>query len=187
MDTGASGFPCGRKAIRCAGSFRHQERQNGVAANNTDVLFVQDLLTRGVPKEDVVLGMNTNSVTYLDVAKELADLPPDKLALLIEFARFLKTRPAEDTSQTGAFVGEGRAIVKTPGVVGGQARIADTRLAVWGLEEWRRLGWSDDKLLDAYPQLTAADLANVWAYVAAHTDEIETAIRHNANALREAT
>ena len=49
------------------------------------------------------------------------------------------------------------SIVKTPGVCGGDARIKGTRITVWGLEEWRRLGWSDvdlagegsERLLDA--------------------------------------
>jgi len=34
-------------------------------------------------------------------------------------------------------------------------------------------------LLRAYPALRAADLANAWAYVRAHRDEIEQQIRAN--------
>ncbi len=70
-------------------------------------------------------------------------------------------------------------IIKTPGVCGGDARIKGTRLTVWGLEEWRRLGWSDARILDAYPQLKPVDLAMAWAYVEKHRDEIEEAIREN--------
>ncbi|NJM42641.1 MAG: DUF433 domain-containing protein [Anaerolineae bacterium] len=80
----------------------------------------------------------------------------------------------------------GRSIVKTPGVVGGNARIDGTRMAVWGLEEWRRLGWGDEKILQSYPHLTAADLANVWAYVEANHLEIDEAIRQNDLAMKEA-
>ncbi len=73
-------------------------------------------------------------------------------------------------------------IVKTPDVCGGDARIKNTRLSVWGLEEWRRLGWSDAKILDAYPQLKREDLAAAWAYAEQHPDEIEGAIRANQEA-----
>jgi uncharacterized protein (DUF433 family) len=73
-------------------------------------------------------------------------------------------------------------IVKTPGVCGGDARIQGTRISVWGLEEWRRLGWSDERILDAYPQLKPSDVAAAWTYVAKHPDEIEGAIRENQEA-----
>jgi len=73
-------------------------------------------------------------------------------------------------------------IVKTPGVCGGDARIRDTRLSVWGLEEWRRLGWTDAQILDAYPQLKPEDLAAAWRYVEWHPAEIEEAIRENQEA-----
>src|SRR5258708_3890430 len=43
-------------------------------------------------------------------------------------------------------------IVKTAGVCGGDACIRDTRLTVWGLEEWRRSGWSNARILANYPQ-----------------------------------
>jgi hypothetical protein len=38
------------------------------------------------------------------------------------------------------------------------------------------------QILDNFPALRAADLVNVWAYVDAHADEIETAIRENDEA-----
>ncbi len=73
-------------------------------------------------------------------------------------------------------------ISKTPGVCGGDACIRGTRLAVWGLEEWRRAGWTDAKFFVAYPGLTRKDLLAAWAYVEANRDEIEAAIRENAGA-----
>jgi uncharacterized protein (DUF433 family) len=73
----------------------------------------------------------------------------------------------------------GRRVVKTAGFCGGQARLDGTRLDVAGLEVWRRMGVSDVRLLEFYPQLTADDLAQAWAYVAAHPDEIEADIREN--------
>jgi uncharacterized protein (DUF433 family) len=76
----------------------------------------------------------------------------------------------------------GSRITKTPDVCGGDACIKGTRLTVWGLEEWRRLGWSDETILDAYPHLPHEDLDVAWAYAKAHPDEIELAIQENREA-----
>jgi uncharacterized protein (DUF433 family) len=70
-----------------------------------------------------------------------------------------------------------RAIVCTPGICGGNARIPGTRIPVWGLEKARRVGRSDANILECYPWLTLADLNLAWAYVATHTEEIEAQIR----------
>jgi uncharacterized protein (DUF433 family) len=70
-------------------------------------------------------------------------------------------------------------ILKTPGICGGDACVRGTRLTVWGLEKWRRLGWDDTRILRAYPQLTLGDLRVAWAYVAANREEIDRAIREN--------
>src|SRR3972149_4670066 len=73
-------------------------------------------------------------------------------------------------------------IEKTPGVAGGEACIVRTRIPVWVLEGYRRLGWSEARLLENYPTLRAADLVNAWAYADAHPEEMERAIRLNAEA-----
>jgi uncharacterized protein (DUF433 family) len=70
-----------------------------------------------------------------------------------------------------------RAIVCTPGICGGNARIPGTRIPVWGLEQARRSGWSDRRLIEAYPWLSQADLELAWAYVATHSEEIERQIQ----------
>jgi len=72
-----------------------------------------------------------------------------------------------------------QGIEKTPGVVGGNARIAGTRISVWGLVESRRLGATDAQLLEDYPHLSASDLKNAWAYAEAFPDEIEAIIKLN--------
>jgi uncharacterized protein (DUF433 family) len=82
---------------------------------------------------------------------------------------------------THAFPG----IEKTPGVCGGDARIVRTRITVWFLEEMRRAGVSEAEILRRYPQLTATDLANAWAYVAARTTEIDALITDNEQAMVE--
>ena len=72
-----------------------------------------------------------------------------------------------------------RGITNTPGVCGGDACIAGTRIPVWVLVGYRRLGVSESELLHAYPTLSATDLANAWVYAEANFSEIETAIRDN--------
>ena len=64
-------------------------------------------------------------------------------------------------------------------VCGGEPRIVRTRIPVWILEQARRLGTSEADILRAYPTLRAEDLANAWAYVRSHKDEIEQQIREN--------
>lgn len=76
-------------------------------------------------------------------------------------------------------------IRKTSGVVGGDACIGNTRIPVWSLVSDRRLGMSDARILEAFPDLTAADLVNAWAYADAHSDEIEKAIRENDEVMQE--
>ncbi|WP_333418743.1 DUF433 domain-containing protein [Microcoleus sp. MOSTC5] len=68
---------------------------------------------------------------------------------------------------------------KTIGVCGGDACIRKSRIPVWVLASFRRLGMNESQLLDNYPTLTATDLANAWPYAAAFSDEIEIAIREN--------
>jgi uncharacterized protein (DUF433 family) len=47
------------------------------------------------------------------------------------------------------------------------------------LEQARRLGVSESELLRSYPTLRAEDLANAWAYVRSHRDEISRQIEEN--------
>lgn len=71
-------------------------------------------------------------------------------------------------------------ISKTDGVCGGDACIRESRITVWGLVEYRRLGMSDSQLLESISGLTQDDLAEAWRYATAYSVEIEAAIRENA-------
>lgn len=73
-------------------------------------------------------------------------------------------------------------VEKTPGVAGGDARIVRTRIPVWTLINYRRLGWSESQILDNFPSLRAIDLVNAWSYADAHTQEIDQAILENETA-----
>ncbi|MBA3765825.1 MAG: DUF433 domain-containing protein [Acidobacteria bacterium] len=70
-------------------------------------------------------------------------------------------------------------IESRPGVIGGDPCIVRTRIPVWLLEQARRLGTSEAELLSAYPALRAEDLANAWAYVRSHREEVERQIAEN--------
>ncbi len=70
-------------------------------------------------------------------------------------------------------------ISKTPGVVGGDACVGNTRISVAHLIAFRRLGATDSELLEGYPSLSQADLDAAWAYYSANTGEIDEAIRED--------
>lgn len=95
---------------------------------------------------------------------------------------------AIDESQTTASVPAAEPstpsswVEKLPGVCGGDARIRKTRITVWGLVGWRRLGLSDSDILTRHPDLSQADLSTAWEYYEQHRDEIDEAIRENAAA-----
>lgn len=73
-------------------------------------------------------------------------------------------------------------IVQTPGVLGGKARIVGTRIPVWALVQYRKLGATESELLQAYPSLRAEDLRNAWSYFQLHREEIEQQIIENETA-----
>jgi uncharacterized protein (DUF433 family) len=72
---------------------------------------------------------------------------------------------------------------KMPGIMGGDACIANTRLPVWLFVSLRHQGATDAELFNTYPQLTAADSVNVWAYAEAYPGEIETALQEQEEAM----
>lgn len=70
-------------------------------------------------------------------------------------------------------------VSKKPDRQGGDACIRDSRIPVWCVVNYRRLGATDEVILQAYPTLTPADLEAAFAYAAAHAEEIASAIREN--------
>jgi uncharacterized protein (DUF433 family) len=70
-------------------------------------------------------------------------------------------------------------IDSTPSVCGGEPCIVRTRIPVWLLEQFRRLGASEQALLADYPPLRAEDLVNAWAYARSHTADIDRQIAEN--------
>ena len=78
---------------------------------------------------------------------------------------------ASDTTKKKSWV------QKTPGVCGGEACIRNTRITVSGLANARRLGATDDQLLENIVGLTREDLLAAWEYYRQNPAEIDEAIR----------
>jgi uncharacterized protein (DUF433 family) len=108
----------------------------------------------------------------------LKELEPQLLAL----SDAEKVQAVQLLTQPRAMIDRG--IEKTPGVCGGSACVASTRVTVWGLVEASRLGYSEADLLTSYRSITANDLTNAWRYAENHAIEIEMEIQEN-NALMD--
>lgn len=70
-------------------------------------------------------------------------------------------------------------IERTPGVCGGEACVAGTRIPVWVLVRARQLGGSEADILQDYPRLSRDDLDAAWGYYALHRADIEQLIESN--------
>jgi uncharacterized protein (DUF433 family) len=70
-------------------------------------------------------------------------------------------------------------VSKNPDRCGGDACIRDSRITIWGLVAYRRLGLLDADILRAVKGLTAADLETAWEYADANPEEIDLAIKEN--------
>jgi uncharacterized protein (DUF433 family) len=77
-------------------------------------------------------------------------------------------------------------IVHDPGICGGSARIAGTRVPIWTLVEAKNAGASDKQLLEFFPRLTAAKLSAAWSYAEKHSDEIAKDLREQDEAEEDA-
>lgn len=102
----------------------------------------------------------------LDIQKQIEALEPAEKSQVLQWV-------VQDLGQSSP------GIESRPGVCGGVACIVRTRIPVWVLEQFRRLGVSAADLLRSYPTLRAEDLANAWAYVDRHRDEIDRQILEN--------
>ncbi len=108
-------------------------------------------------------------MTLKDLEQALATLSPAEKAQIVQ-------------SLALSLANASPGIERQPGVMGGDACIVRTRIPVWGLESYRRLGWSEARILENYPALRASDLVNAWAYVDSHRSEIDATIREHDEA-----
>lgn len=86
-------------------------------------------------------------------------------------------------TSTEVFRTEQSWIQKTPDICGGDAWIRNTRVPVWSLVVARRLGASNQDLLNYFvTPLSNADLQATFAYFEKHAEKIEQEIRLNQEA-----
>lgn len=77
-------------------------------------------------------------------------------------------------------------IEKKPGVCGGKACVADTRIRVQDIYVWHELrGQGPDEIVTAFPQLTLADVYAALTYYWDHTSEIQDEMEHAEALLRQ--
>ena len=145
--------------------------------------MVSPTVDMGLPIEDTEGSMNTLE-TDIEISADgnvrlLSPMPswmkPGRSHVLLVMAESKAAQPVESADEKSG-------IERTANVCGGDACIASTRVPVWTLEQSRRLGFSEDELLDAYPSLKPSDLLAAWNYVKSHPVEIEDAIRENEEA-----
>lgn len=72
-------------------------------------------------------------------------------------------------------------VVSTPGICGGQPRIAGTRIPVWTLATYWSQKVPDGELLWFFPQLNAGQIRAAKDYYLAHQREIDAAAREQAS------
>jgi uncharacterized protein (DUF433 family) len=109
--------------------------------------------------------------TVEELRRQVLELPDkdqeDVLTWLIEQRRLTRNRVAVP------------GIKSTPGVCGGSACVGNTRIPVWLLDSFRRLGSTEEELLSGYPGLRPEDLANAWKYAELNPLEIDHEILMN--------
>jgi uncharacterized protein (DUF433 family) len=71
-------------------------------------------------------------------------------------------------------------ITETPGVCGGKACVAGTRVRVMDIVVWHEhLGWDVDEIVSQIPGITLSDVHAALAYYFDNREEIEEDIRRN--------
>jgi len=66
-----------------------------------------------------------------------------------------------------------------PNVCGGRAIVNRTRIPLWIMENYRRLGISEQEFYEVFPTLTKEDFKEAWEYIELHPEEIKKDILEN--------
>jgi uncharacterized protein (DUF433 family) len=103
-------------------------------------------------------------MTLNDLESQLLALTPPEKAHIIQLL-------------TQSLVNIAPAVTQPLANIAGEARIANTQIAIWELVNAQDLGCNDRELLQMYPQLTESDLIAAWEYAATHPQEIALALQ----------
>ena len=111
-----------------------------------------------------------------EISKELNDLREEVRALKEQVATYT-ARPPVPTDHPH--------IVRIKGVRGGEPIVNGAYVSVRAIIERTRLGEMPEQILDAYENLTLAQVYDALSYYYDHTAEIEAYIKENEEALKE--
>jgi type III restriction enzyme len=70
------------------------------------------------------------------------------------------------------------------GICGGRSVIEGTRIPVWSIIKWYKLGMSFEEIMREFPNLHPAQIHDAFSYYYDHQEEIERDIRDNENEAR---
>ena len=70
-------------------------------------------------------------------------------------------------------------ITRKKGVCGGRPTISGTRIPVWSIIKWYKLGMSLEEIIREFPQLTPAQIHDAFSYYYDNQEEIEKDIADN--------
>ena len=70
-------------------------------------------------------------------------------------------------------------ISKQKGVCGGRSVIEETRIPVWSIIKWYRIGMSVEDIIREFPQLTPSQIHDAFSYYYDNQEEIEKDIVEN--------
>jgi type III restriction enzyme len=76
----------------------------------------------------------------------------------------------------------GAMIERTPGICGGRARLAGTRVPVHRVAGYYRLGYSPEEMLTALNSLSLQQIYAALAHALANPDEMDAALREEEQA-----
>ena len=72
-------------------------------------------------------------------------------------------------------------VTNVPGVCGGRSVIEGTRIPVWSLVKWYKLGFSIEDIMREFPQLHPSQVYDAFSYYYDHQEEIEHDILENGD------
>jgi len=72
-------------------------------------------------------------------------------------------------------------VMQKKGVCGGRSIINNTRIPVWSIIKWYKIGMSLEEIMREFPQLTPAQIHDAFSYYYDNREEIEKDILDNEN------
>jgi type III restriction enzyme len=72
-------------------------------------------------------------------------------------------------------------VFRQKGVCGGRDTVAGTRIPIWSIIKWYKLGLTVEEVMREFPQLTPSQVHDAFSYYYDNPEEIEKDIQENEN------